>query len=107
DSALAQPNPAAMKAIGAANDGGEGENTGIVALRNDGSLWNFPLNSGGPLARPPLRITGCGWVAVARGGDRGCEDGLHTLALKADGSIWAWGRNWTGKLGIRSDVLAT
>jgi putative cell wall-binding protein len=72
-----------------------------VALKSDGSLWTWGLNSHGQLGdgtkdtcAGPERIgDDTDWVSVSAGGSQ-------TLALKADGSLWAWGDNYWGQLGM-------
>jgi C1A family cysteine protease len=71
-----------------------------VALKTDGSLWAWGLNSSGQLGddtdtnrNVPVRVgNAADWTAVLAGG-------YHNLALKADGSLWAWGYNGYGQLG--------
>ena len=77
-----------------------------VALRDDGTVWAWGLNSSGELGdgtttdrAAPVQVTGpggidflSGIVAVAAGRD-------HTLALRNDGTVWAWGRSQYGGLG--------
>ncbi len=61
---------------------------GTVALRADGTLWEW-----GGAGNTPQRIgTNSDWRAIAAGG-------WHTVALRADGTLWAWGRNDNGQLG--------
>jgi alpha-tubulin suppressor-like RCC1 family protein/fibronectin type 3 domain-containing protein len=69
-----------------------------VALKGDGTLWAWGLNSNGQLgdnttiSRPgPVNVLS-GVAAVAAGN-------AHTVALKNDGSVWAWGLNTNGQLG--------
>jgi alpha-tubulin suppressor-like RCC1 family protein len=76
----------------------------MMAIKTDGSLWAWGLNSayrmlglgdGGTANRNvPTRVgADSDWAAVACGY-------YHTLALKRDGSIWVWGRNNVGQLGL-------
>lgn len=77
-----------------------------VALRTDGTLWAWGLDSSGQLGigywyffpllgkSTPQRVgTDTNWQAVAAGQS-------HTLALRTDGTLWAWGLNSFGQLGI-------
>jgi alpha-tubulin suppressor-like RCC1 family protein len=69
-----------------------------LALKGDGSLWSWGINTWGQLGdgdttqlNAPVQV-GTGYSAIAAGA-------YHTLALKIDGSLWAWGANGNGQLG--------
>lgn len=72
----------------------------MVALKLDGSLWAWGLNSSGQLGdgtttstSVPIRIgIATDWATVATGS-------ASTHALKDDGTLWAWGSNSSGRLG--------
>jgi len=72
----------------------------IVALRENGSLWAWGINSHGRLGdgtttnrHAPTRIDTDANLVYASAGY------THTVAIGADGSIWAWGQNDWGQLG--------
>ena len=72
-----------------------------AAIKTDGTLWTWGLNSYGRLGvndtntrRTPVTTFagGTNWKQVA-GGYR------HTAAIKTDGTLWTWGLNNFGQLG--------
>jgi alpha-tubulin suppressor-like RCC1 family protein len=78
-----------------------------VALKNDGTVWEWPIWEwpinwpDGPKSLTPVQVAGLtDIVAVAEGGG-------HSLALKRDGTVWAWGQNLSGQLGVRTFAILT
>jgi alpha-tubulin suppressor-like RCC1 family protein len=72
-----------------------------AAIKTDGTLWTWGLNSYGQLGinNANFRCTpvttfagGTDWKQVTCGY-------FHTAAIKTDGTLWTWGRNPYGQLG--------
>lgn len=71
-----------------------------LALRSDGTLWAWGLNTHGQIGdgtltgrQAPVRVgSETGWTQFAAGY-------AHSVALKSDGTLWAWGMNDQGQLG--------
>ncbi|HNY65507.1 MAG TPA: hypothetical protein PKM41_08695 [Deltaproteobacteria bacterium] len=71
-----------------------------AAIRTDGSLWAWGLNTYGQLGdgttvsrdEPVLVEDTSRWKSVSAGL-------YHTLAIREDGTLWAWGFNAYGQLG--------
>jgi alpha-tubulin suppressor-like RCC1 family protein len=72
-----------------------------AAIKTDGSLWVWGVNSNGKLGtnnitNTPTPVTtftgGNNWKFVS------CGD-TNTAAIKTDGSLWVWGGNGSGQLG--------
>lgn len=82
-----------------------GENHSL-ALKNDGTVRAWGLNSGGQLginsdidAFVPVQVIGpgnSGFLSNVEGVSAGKS---HSLARYADGTVWAWGNNSSGQLG--------
>ncbi|WP_224367505.1 RCC1 domain-containing protein [Hyalangium versicolor] len=75
-------------------------NSHSLALRTDGSVWAWGLNSDGQLgngtqtlANVPVRVPGLPAILAISAGRS------HSLALGVDGTVWAWGQNSFGQLG--------
>lgn len=76
-----------------------------LALKTDGTLWAWGLNSSGQLGvgstankLTPVQVgTASDWKDVAAGES-------HVLAIKNNGTLWAWGANADGQLGISTTV---
>jgi alpha-tubulin suppressor-like RCC1 family protein len=72
----------------------------VTALKSDGTLWAWGLNSYGQLGDgttnnwySPKKIGADNkWISSSSGWN-------FTLAIKSDGTLWAWGRNNIGQLG--------
>ena len=75
-------------------------NSSAAAVKSDGTLWCWGLNSSGQLgignlsqSNNPVQVgTGTNWQAVASGAN-------SVLAIRNDGTLWAWGGNANGQLG--------
>ncbi len=72
-----------------------------AAIKTDGTLWTWGLNTNGQLGdntttNRSIPVTtfagGTNWKQVACGY-------YHTSAIKTDGTLWTWGRNQFGQLG--------
>ena len=72
-----------------------------AAIKTDGTLWLWGLNSFGQLGinstantSTPVQVIGGGtnWKQVYCGA-------YHTAAIKTDGTLWTWGRNNVSQLG--------
>jgi alpha-tubulin suppressor-like RCC1 family protein len=98
-------------------DGGEAHS---LALKPDGSLWSWGLNSSGQLGdgttdprTTPTRVQLPGADAGISAADAGLDAGVsavfepvaiaagraHSLVLSSDGTVWAWGYGYYGQLG--------
>jgi alpha-tubulin suppressor-like RCC1 family protein/subtilisin family serine protease len=72
----------------------------VLALKNDGTVWAWGLNSsgqlgdgGGPGTQTPRQVSGLSNVAGVAAGL------MHSVALRSDGTVWAWGYNTGGLVG--------
>ena len=72
-----------------------------AAIKTDGTLWTFGINSSGPLgdntavtkSTPVTTFSGgTNWKQVSAGR-------LFTSAIKTDGTLWTWGAGTFGRLG--------
>jgi alpha-tubulin suppressor-like RCC1 family protein len=73
-----------------------------LALRNDGTVWSWGVNSEGELGIGSTSNTPVGLPGPVQGLSRvtGISAGLsHSLALRNDGTVWVWGGNTRGQLG--------
>jgi alpha-tubulin suppressor-like RCC1 family protein len=89
---------------------GSGTNPGTiehtVAIKTDGTLWAWGLNSSGQLGlsnitnySSPVQVgTLSNWARIS--------DNVsgHSAAIKTDGTLWAWGLNSSGQLGQGNTV---
>lgn len=72
-----------------------------VALKTDGSLWTWGLNSDGQLADNSTDSR-CSPGREITSNTTWCQIGVgltHVSALRTNGSLWAWGCNANGRLG--------
>jgi len=78
-----------------------------AAIKTDGTLWTWGLNTDGQLgdntiankSSPVQTVSGgTNWKLVAAGS-------YHTACIKTDGTLWLWGRNTYGQLGDGSSIV--
>jgi alpha-tubulin suppressor-like RCC1 family protein len=83
-----------------------------MALKLDGTVWAWGLNSNGQLGdgtiistssttcKCPVQVTDLNDVSgFLTGVSAISAGGSHSMALKSDGAVWAWGLNTYGRLG--------
>jgi alpha-tubulin suppressor-like RCC1 family protein len=76
-----------------------------LALKGDGTVWAWGLNTNGQLGdgtttqrKAPVQVSGlAGVVTVAAGAN-------HSLAVLSDGTVKAWGLNGSGQLGDNTTI---
>ncbi|MGE3840549.1 MAG: chitobiase/beta-hexosaminidase C-terminal domain-containing protein [Vicinamibacterales bacterium] len=71
-----------------------------LALREDGTVWGWGLNSGGQVGdgtttqrKTPVMVEGLSGVMGVAAGQH------HSLAVRQDGTVVAWGTNSNGQIG--------
>jgi alpha-tubulin suppressor-like RCC1 family protein len=81
----------------------------VLALKDDGTLWSWGINSQGQLGRGyvsqydsiPQQIgADKDWVKLITGTN-------ESMAIKKDGSMWAWGMNYDNNLGVGDEYAIT
>ena len=89
------------------SDGGEGSH--LAAIKTDGTLWTWGLNSSGQLGdntttNRNIPVTtfagGTNWKQVSSGNS-------HKAAIKTDGTLWVWGGNSRSQLGTNDTNART
>jgi alpha-tubulin suppressor-like RCC1 family protein len=78
-----------------------------LAIRTDGTLWAWGLNTNGEVGNFTCSTVGCfqqnqpntdtNWLEVSAGGN-------FSLAKKTDGTLWTWGNNDYGQLGNSNNI---
>ena len=101
NSVVDKSSPAQTKAAGTNWKQVSCGNTHVAAIKTDGTLWTWGLNSSGQLgdnsvidkSSPAQTNTGgTNWRQVSCGG-------FHTVTIKTDGTLWGWGENFYGAVG--------
>jgi alpha-tubulin suppressor-like RCC1 family protein len=74
----------------------------VLALKTDGTLWSWGLNSNGFLGvndrvtrSSPIQVPGTQWATIS-------ASNYISGATKTDGTLWTWGQNNVGQLGHNS-----
>jgi alpha-tubulin suppressor-like RCC1 family protein len=79
---------------------------GARAVKTDGTLWTWGRNTEGQLGlndiinrSSPVQVGALSdWLKISGFGN------YATLAIKTNGTLWAWGRNYSGVLGIGNAI---
>ena len=79
-----------------------------AALRPDGTVWTWGLNTYGQLGVGDVtnRATATQVPGIADV-TRVASGGNHTLVTRGDGTVWAWGRNANSELGDGTTTMRT
>jgi len=79
----------------------EGGLHSTLAIKSDGTLWNWGLNSDGQLADNTVVNKSSPIQTIAAGNDwkRASSSGWASAAIKGDGTLWCWGYNFFGGIG--------
>ena len=77
-----------------------------AALKTDGTLWLWGLNSSGQLGDESTTNKLSPVQTIAQGTDwkQVSINSSHTAAVKNDGTLWVWGNGVSGKLGNSSTI---
>ena len=85
--------------------------TRVLALKEDGTMWNWGSNEYGQLGIDstyqvyPVQVKGTdGTSYLTDVTIIPSSIGYHTIVAKTDKTIWGWGNNTNGQLGIRTNV---
>ena len=73
----------------------------MAAIKNDGTLWTWGINSSGQLG-DNTRTARCTPVTTFAGGINWKQVSAannHCAAIKTDGTLWVWGGNGNGNIG--------
>ncbi|MFY0630006.1 MAG: T9SS type A sorting domain-containing protein [Flavobacteriaceae bacterium] len=71
-----------------------------LAIKNDGTLWSWGLNSRGQLGYSGTRSTTPKQVGVDTDWQKiDAGKGLFSLGIKNESTLWSWGENTFGQLG--------
>ncbi|MBI4848652.1 MAG: M6 family metalloprotease domain-containing protein [Nitrospirae bacterium] len=81
-----------------------------TAIKADGTLWAWGINTAGGLATGsstgPQTCSGaaCSTIPVKIGTAKDWVSVSGTTAIRSDGTLWSWGYNLSGQLGIGSST---
>ena len=78
----------------------------LTAIKTDGTLWTWGLNSTGQLGNGTVNISYSSPIQVGALTNWKQVTGgyYHTAAIKTDGTLWAWGYNNYGTLGNLTSI---
>ena len=82
--------------------------TNAVAIKNDGTLWNWGSNQVGQLGDGTNAHKSSPVQTIAGGTDwkQASTGGGQTAAIKNDGTLWLWGYNFHGQLGDNTSIFS-
>jgi len=82
--------------------------TNAVAIKNDGTLWNWGSNQVGQLGDGTNAHKSSPVQTIAGGTDwkQASAGGGQTAAIKNDGTLWLWGYNFHGQLGDNTSIFS-
>lgn len=76
-----------------------------AAIKSDGTLWNWGLNSFGGLGNNNLITRSSPVQTISSGTNwKSVSTYQNTIAIKTDGTLWLWGSNIGGTLGTNNVI---